>query len=109
MRRAWLVLIALLVACGDDSVSCGVGTTNRNGVCVPAVSSCGAGTLLVGDTCVPADAPFEDAADAAVGPSCGPGTHQVGNLCFPDTGTSGFEVRMAQNPITAYGYTKVAV
>lgn len=59
-----LVLLALLpaLATGCKEIDCGVGTTQRDGICVPAnetigTAKCGPGTTLQGDSCAPTLAP----------------------------------------------------
>jgi hypothetical protein len=53
MRNSILALVALLGGCGDNSRSCGDGTIEMNGFCVPA--GCGVGTVTDEETgeCVP--------------------------------------------------------
>src|SRR5262245_38684227 len=115
MGRAWCFLLLLSAGCGDDAQpmsNCAPGTSSVDGICVPDVNTCGLGTVLVGNSCVAIDAaPDAHWIDAAVDalPACGPGTHQIGDECLPNTSMPGFEIRVAQDPIVADGYDKVAV
>jgi hypothetical protein len=63
-----LLLAGAVAACATKpTITCGSGTSEENGVCVPAtVSQCKEGQALVGDTCKPV---------------CGSGTIYVGKVC----------------------------
>lgn len=113
-RFIWLALsmAGLLVACGDDGSTCGDGTVEVGGTCVPTDSvctagttfneatrmcdpneveppiTCGAGTTLTDGICVADGGPTLD---------CGTGTIQVGEECAPDgsvvcTGATAFDM-----------------
>ncbi len=113
---------AALVGCGP-TVTCGSGTTNVNGVCVPASAdggssapsvTCGAGTVEVNHVCVLASAPdggtpTPDAAtpDAGSGLSCGAGTHLEGTQCLPGAPIDTITVSPATISIPTGGRTKL--
>jgi hypothetical protein len=76
MRARMLLLSALLGACQGCSgtkLTCGPGTSEKNGACVPVDSGCGSGTALMGGVCVPSP-PL----------ACGMGTHEESGVCIPD-------------------------
>jgi len=59
--------VALLVACGSDDPTCGPGTREAGGKCVPSAEAptCGAATSLQGSVCVPDPSALADAAPDA--------------------------------------------
>lgn len=72
-------LAAAVAACGGgDDTTCGTGTVEMDGMCVPVEgsgndTSCGTGTHLEGTSCVPDDTT-----------TCGAGTHLDNGACVPD-------------------------
>ncbi|MFK7989238.1 MAG: hypothetical protein AB8I08_24680 [Sandaracinaceae bacterium] len=99
-REAKAILIGavmVLAACGGDSIECGAGTVEADGVCVPTGTDimCGAGTVLDMTTgsCVPegelttcAAGTTRNAMTGACEPDveCGTGTSPMGGECVPD-------------------------
>lgn len=102
MRLVPVVAIGLLAcgaACGGgDDVSCGDGTVEQDGTCVPAAEVCGDGTVLQGGQCVPAtdgDAPSVASIDPAI-------DLVGGGASFTITGT-GFTAAGAGDTTVAFG------
>jgi len=77
--------IATAMGCSDNNSSdngatleCGVGTVERDGVCVFEAVQCGEGTVLQGGACVP------DPGSATDGLACGAGTREEDGACVPE-------------------------
>ncbi|WP_437816495.1 hypothetical protein [Sorangium sp. So ce1078] len=111
----WNVLLLLclpLAACGGgaevDPLTCGPGTRNQAGQCVPEATDgdvvCGPGTTLEEGVCVP-----QEQGDVL---SCGPGTEEVEGQCVP-VATSGeggrYQLLVGVSEISADGLSKVPV
>jgi hypothetical protein len=89
--------------------SCGPGTRNEAGVCLPAEpTSCAANAVPIAGECRAPDAPTV---------FCGPGTLVRGNQCVPDpdagheasNGREYFDLRVASRRIVADGYARIPV
>ncbi len=76
-----------LSACGSDGTSCGPGTVEQNGKCVPEIGECGDGTVLQGNQCVPAceNNQYWDGQQCVSTPECAAGTtfNPVSGECEP--------------------------
>ncbi|MBI4815237.1 MAG: hypothetical protein HY791_03195 [Deltaproteobacteria bacterium] len=72
---ALFALGVLAQACSEDGKTCGAGTTEMEGSCVPSITTCAAGTRQEGSTCV-------STAPAQV--TCGAGTRLAGTSCVDD-------------------------
>jgi hypothetical protein len=64
LYAALVAAIALATAAGCNDTTCGSGTADKNGTCVPAdetvgTAQCGSDTVLEGDQCVPAYPPTQ--------------------------------------------------
>jgi hypothetical protein len=87
----WMGLAAAVAACGGgDDTTCGTGTVERDGMCVPVEGSgtdvtCGAGTHLDNGTCVPDD--NGEAAAPTVASIDPPSAGIAGSVLFTITGT----------------------
>ncbi|MEZ4401510.1 MAG: hypothetical protein R3B06_15905 [Kofleriaceae bacterium] len=87
-------LAAAVSGCGDNSVTCGDGTHDEGGYCLPDnTAACGTGTIEMNGTCVPDGSVvcvqgtvFDPATGTCVvDPSaCADGTTLVGGECIPD-------------------------
>ena len=101
-----LVLSVAWVGCGDNSTTCGPGTTDTNGVCAP-VASCGSGTMDDGTgTCVPSSTvcgpgtmldPVTNTCTVASG-DCQDGTVLVGDQCVDPTGMLTIDLQEGPEP-----------
>jgi hypothetical protein len=93
-----------LCVANASGLSCGPGTRNEGGVCLPASAACADGMALVGGQCV--------AYEGRV--ACGRGTVLMGNLCqsIPDVKpilTDSFGLSVIATEVIADGYSKVPV
>jgi hypothetical protein len=76
-----------LSACGTSGTSCGQGTVEQNGSCVPEIGECGDGTVLQGDQCVPVceNNQYWDGQQCVATPECATGTtfNPASGACEP--------------------------
>ena len=92
MKRLCLVLLAgllVLPGCGDDGKTCGEGTVEAGGECVPLIVDCAPGTRQEGFECVPMCPSGEvwDGNQCVPAAECAPGTVLQGDECVPACGT----------------------
>jgi hypothetical protein len=118
-----LLPLALLFGCGGCGNSCGPGTHEEAGRCVPNEGpvSCGPGTHESNGQCLPdgtgtpgSDGGTQPGPDGGTQPgtdggtgnglSCGPGTHQEGRQCLPGEPIDAIEVA-PQSATTRVGRT----
>ncbi len=99
-----------LVGCGEDGATCGTGTTEQNGTCVPTntnTTTCGAGTTLMGTACVPDGSmicdqgttfnPTTNECDVDM-TACAAGTVLVSGVCVPEDETLTADLEEAAEP-----------
>ena len=104
--------LATLAGCGgDDGATCGAGTTEQDGTCVPSVT-CGTGTVAMGGQCVPDGSviceqgtTFDPASGKCeVDPSaCAEGTVLVEGACVPEDDTLTADRNEAAEPNDSTG------
>jgi hypothetical protein len=89
-RHILLSAGVLLISCGQNGPTCGSGTTQREGRCLPN-EVCGIGTVNVDGQCVPEGSPGV----------CGTGTVMKSGQCVPD-GSMICEQGTVFNPATSH-------
>lgn len=105
--------LAPVAGCGDEGATCGAGTTEQNGTCVPtSTTTCGTGTVLMGGQCVPDGSVIceqgttfdQETGKCEVDPSaCADGTVFVEGECVPEDDTLTADLDEAAEPNDATG------
>jgi hypothetical protein len=97
------LLSGVLAACAaKPTITCGTGTSEENGVCVPvAVAKCKDGQALVGGTCRPVcgnGTIYVGTVCTVAEAACGDGTTLVGGQCVASDPLAGATVREGAEP-----------